>query len=204
MINNVRPFILKLPEWLVDFYDRHSYSYPKMEDRMRLAIELSRRNIDHATGGPFGAAIFNLKTYELFAVGVNLVTYLNCSVVHAEIVAIISAHHRARTYDLSCHEGSGYELVTSTEPCAMCFGAILWSGIKQIVCGARTEDAERIGFDEGDKPTDWPKSLEKRGITVFRDICRFEASDILLAYQRSNGIIYSSNRKMSHEGDQRS
>ena len=41
------------------------------------------------------------------------------------------------------------EMVASTQPCAMCLGATPWSGIRRLVCGARDEDAEEIGFDEG-------------------------------------------------------
>ena len=58
---------------------------------MRLAIELSRLNIQHGTGGPFGAAIFERETGRLLAPGVNLVTSLDCSVFHAEMVAIMVA-----------------------------------------------------------------------------------------------------------------
>jgi tRNA(Arg) A34 adenosine deaminase TadA len=32
--------------------------YPTDEERMRLAIDLSRENVERGTGGPFGAAVF--------------------------------------------------------------------------------------------------------------------------------------------------
>lgn len=38
---------------------RHFADYPSVEDRMRLVIELARRNVRSGTGGPFGAAVFS-------------------------------------------------------------------------------------------------------------------------------------------------
>jgi hypothetical protein len=69
-------------------------------------------------------------------------------------------------FDLGGPRHPLYELVASTQPCAMCLGATPWSGVRHLVCGARDEDAEEIGFDEGMKPADWIRSLEERGITV--------------------------------------
>ena len=80
------------------------------------------------------------------------------------MVAIMVAQQLVGDFDL-CGEGQPpYELVASTEPCAMCLGAIPWSGVRYLVCGARSEDAQRIGFDEGPKPVEWVRSLEKRGM----------------------------------------
>lgn len=73
----------------------------------------------------------------------------------------------------------------------MCLGAIPWSGVSRLVCGARDEDARRIGFDEGDKPSDWIGRLRKRGIEVVRDVSRTEAVSVLEEYARNGGIIYN-------------
>jgi predicted metal-dependent phosphoesterase TrpH len=59
------------------------------------------------------------------------------------------------------------------------------------VCGARDEDARRIGFDEGDKPTNWIANLERRGIEVVRDVARAEATSVLEDYAKSGGMIYN-------------
>ncbi len=84
-----------------------------------------------------------------------------------------------------------YELVASTEPCAMCLGAIPWSGIRSIVYAARDEDARSCGFDEGAKPKDWIEQLEKRGILVCTDVLRKEAKDILEQYTSNGGVVYN-------------
>jgi tRNA(Arg) A34 adenosine deaminase TadA len=158
---------------------------------MRLVIKLAQGNVDHGTGGPFGAAIFNYQTHQLLAPGVNRVVTTPCSVAHAEVLAIAIAEQMVGHFALGGEGMTSYELVTSTEPCAMCLGAVVWSGVRQIVCGARGEDAERAGFDEGPKPADWVHELERRDIKVLRDVCRAEAVEVFDAYQRAGGIIYN-------------
>jgi len=181
---------IQLPDWAADLLVNADKSYPERAARMQLAIRLSRLNIEHGTGGPFGAAIFNIDTHALTAIGMNLVVPACCSLAHAEMVAITCAQQKLGQFDL----GSGpaaYELVTSCEPCAMCFGAIPWSGIRHLACGARDADGRTIGFDEGPKMADWKEALESRGITVETDICREEATDILQQYANGDGVIYN-------------
>src|SRR3989304_5371368 len=74
------------------------------------------------------------------------------------------------------------QLVTSCEPCAMCFGAVPWSGASSMICGARKQDAEAAGFDEGDKPENWVAALERRGIKVTLDVKRDAAARVLQDY----------------------
>jgi tRNA(Arg) A34 adenosine deaminase TadA len=92
--------------------------------------------------------------------------------------------------DWNLGAGGSVQLVTSCEPCAMCFGAVPWSGVGSLLWGARKEDAEAAGFDEGDKPPDWVRTLEARGIRTAGDVLRAEAAAILQSYARRNGDIY--------------
>jgi tRNA(Arg) A34 adenosine deaminase TadA len=186
---------LYLPDWIERLATDADLFYPTVEDRMRLAIKLAQLNIEHKTGGPFGAGIFECETGRLIAVGVNLVESLNCSLAHAEMVAIAVAQRLVGHYDLGSEADVEYELVTSTEPCAMCLGAIGWSGVRSVACGARDEDARAIGFDEGAKPHDWAKSLEERGISVSRDVLREQAKAVLLEYSERGGLIYNARTK---------
>jgi tRNA(Arg) A34 adenosine deaminase TadA len=158
---------------------------------MRLAVELANQNIEHRTGGPFGAAIFETGSGRLVGVGVNLVETSNCSILHAEMVAIATAQKAVGSYDLAAGGRLRHELATSTEPCAMCLGAIPWSGVRQVLCGARGEDACEIGFDEGAKPLNWVGELNGRGIEVARDILREEARAVLRRYAQAGGTIYN-------------
>jgi tRNA(Arg) A34 adenosine deaminase TadA len=183
--------VLGLPWWVEELIRDPDRAYPAEEDRMRLVIELSRRNVAHGTGGPFGAGVFDLSTNRLVAPGVNLVTATNLSTAHAEIVAIMIAQQVVGHFDLGGAGRPLYELVASTEPCAQCFGSVPWSGVRRLACGARDEDARAIGFDEGPKMPDWIPALERRGISVVRDVCRDEAVAVLEEYAGRGGVIYN-------------
>ena len=185
---------LRLPDWVGNFLSEEGRIYPKVEDRVRFVTELSRSNVRHGTGGPFGAAIFERETGRLLAPGVNLVTSLKCSVFHAEIVAIMVAQSILGDFDLGVPGRPVFELVASTEPCAMCLGATTWSGVRHLVCAARDEDAARVGFDEGAKPAEWVPSLARRGITVERDVLRDEAASVLREYAEGGGEIYNARK----------
>ena len=161
---------------------------------MKLVIALARQNMERNTGGPFGAGIFERDSGCLVAVGVNQVEASNCSIAHAEMLAIAIAQDAIGSYDLGSIEGSSCELVTSTEPCVMCLGAVCWSGVRHVVCGARDEDAREIGFDEGPKPPDWVRSLKSRGISVVKDVLREHAKAVLTEYRQGDGLIYNSRR----------
>ena len=179
--------VLSLPDWISRVCHPGAV-FPSDQARMDLVIELARTNVDQQTGGPFGAAVFDSETGEILAPGVNLVVAANAAVAHAEMIAIAIAGRTLGSFDLGVR---ATELVSSIEPCAMCLGAIPWSGVRRLVCGGTDEDARRIGFDEGDKPSDWIGRLRKRGIEVVRDVSRTEAVSVLEDYARNGGLIYN-------------
>lgn len=183
--------ILRLPDWLPTALPPAGQTYPDREQRMALVIDLARRNIRQGTGGPFAAAVFDLERQLLLAPGLNLVIDNHCSVAHAELMALMLAQQLTGSHDLGAPDLPRCELVSTTEPCAMCLGALPWSGIVSLVCGARDEDARSIGFDEGDKPADWPATLQRRGIEVHRDVCRPQALAVLQEYRQLGGPIYN-------------
>ncbi len=159
---------------------------------MDLVTTLSKLNIEQGTGGPFGAGVFRTDTHGLVAPGVNLVLSSQSSLAHAEVVAIMMAQQTLGVHDLGANGLLPHELVTSCEPCAMCLGAICWSGVRHLVCGARGSDAEAIGFDEGPKPKNWASALEQRGISVTVDIGRPKATQVLQQYVDQGGEVYNS------------
>jgi tRNA(Arg) A34 adenosine deaminase TadA len=161
---------------------------------MRLVIALASTNVAKGTGGPFGAAVFECRTGQLVGIGVNVIESTNCSHAHAEMVAIATAQQAVGNFDLGAEGMPKHELVTSCEPCAMCYGAIPWSGVRRVLCGARASDAEAIGFDEGAKPKHWVAELNKRGISVVRNLCRTEAVAVLQRYKAGGGTIYGTRR----------
>jgi tRNA(Arg) A34 adenosine deaminase TadA len=180
-----------LPAWAKFTMRQHKLPLVSRVSRMRFVIRLALENLEHGTGGPFGAAVFETKTGTLVSIGVNIVVLANCSHSHAEMVALANAQKALENFDLGAPGLSEHELVTSCEPCAMCYGAIPWSGVRKVVCGARCEDAEAIGYDEGAKPTNWASALEARAISVIQDVCRREAVTVLQEYKKRGGMIYN-------------
>ncbi|MBI5657792.1 MAG: nucleoside deaminase [Geobacter sp.] len=181
---------IMLPDWVAPFLSQRPETCPTVEERMELVLALAGENIRRG-GGPFAAAIFEEQTGRLVAPGVNLVVPLNCSPAHAEMVAIAIAQKLAGTFDLGMPGMPALQLVTSTEPCAMCLGAVPWSGVRSIASSARGEDAERIGFDEGDKPVSWADGMLRRGITGIRDVLRDKGIAVLAGYADLGGVIYN-------------
>ena len=165
--------------------------YRTDEERMRLAVAVSRENVERDTGGPFGAAIFESDSGRLVAVGMNSVVRLNNCTLHGEMVAFMMAQARVRSFTLNAPQLPAHELVTSCEPCAMCLGATLWSGVRRVVYGATREDAARLRFDEGPVFPESYHYLEARGITIVRNLLRDEAVAVLERYREKQGPIYN-------------
>ena len=110
-----------------------------MNKYMKIAKELSEDNLKTNVGGPFGACI--VKDGEIIGKGSNHVLFNNDPTAHAEIMAIRDACKNINSYDLS-----GCVLYTSSYPCPMCLGAIIWSNIKEVYYGNTKEDTADIGF----------------------------------------------------------
>lgn len=191
---------LRFPSWLDEFLGTEGRTHASVAGRVRLVTEMSRLNVEHGTGGPFAAAIFNRSTGVLIAPGVNVVEGTRCSVAHAEIMAIMAAQQLVGHYDLGAGTGCPVEIVSSTEPCAMCQGAIVWAGISSLVYAARGSDACRIGFDEGIKSPDWIRQFRRRGISVAGGVCRREAAAVLRDYRKQGGLIYNGVRSQRRGG----
>ncbi len=180
---------INTPAWLEHFYKQSKDLDSSIESRMDFTIKIAVQNIKEG-GGPFGAAIFEKNTNNLISIGVNLVTKSHLSIAHAEIVAICAAQSKFSNHDLSKVCNEGVELFSTTEPCAMCAGAIPWSGVKRLIYGATKQDATDIGFDEGAKPENWIQEYKKRGIDVICEVNRESAKKVLLEYHKNKGIIY--------------
>lgn len=179
-----------LPGWVASAVDWER-RYPSDDEKMRLAVALSRLNVERVTGGPFGAAVFEAGTGRLVGVGVNSVVRLNCSALHAEVVALMLAEQERQSFTLAAPGLPAHELVTSCEPCAMCLGATLWSGVSRLVCGATRDDATRLGFDEGPVFPASYEYLSHAGIEIVHEVCRAEARAVLELYGSRSGPIYN-------------
>jgi tRNA(Arg) A34 adenosine deaminase TadA len=181
--------VLTLPIWIDEVVARFPAELESDEQRMELTIALSRENAARG-GGPFGAAVF--AGNALLAAGVNCVLSSGFSIAHAEIVALMAAQQTLAGAAAGSAAPAALALYASTEPCCQCFGAIVWSGVSRLVCGAVTADAEAIGFDEGPKPDAWQDKLAVRGINVRCNVLGAEAKAVLDGYARAGGVIYGS------------
>jgi len=184
---------LTLPAWVHDAVDT-GRAYATDEDKVALAVELSRRNIDAGSGGPFGAVVFGPGD-RVVAAGVNVVLPQSTSLAHAENMAYMLAQQRlqrARLNENEAGERDGrYTLATSSQPCCQCYGATIWAGIDRLLIGARSEDVMALTeFDEGPLPADWIGELQQRGIEVVRDLRRDDACAVLRAYGQLGGRRY--------------
>jgi len=181
---------LEYPDWVDDVVDWER-RYASDEEKMRLAIDVSRENVARGTGGPFGAAIFERESGRVAAVGMNSVVRANNCTLHGEMVAFMMAQQRVGSFTLRSPALPEHELFTSCEPCAMCLGAALWSGVRRVVCGAAREDASRLEFEEGPVFPESYRYLEDRGIAIEHNVLRDEARAVLELYRSTSGTIYN-------------
>jgi tRNA(Arg) A34 adenosine deaminase TadA len=184
---------LTLPVWVHDAVDT-ARAYGADEEKVALAIELSRGNIEAQTGGPFGAVVYGPDD-RIVAAGVNVVLPQHTSLAHAENMAYLLAQQRLQRARLNCNDAGEpdgrYTLATSAQPCCQCYGATIWAGIDRLLIGARSEDVMVLTeFDEGPLPADWIGELQRRGIEVVRDLHRDAACGVLRAYGVQGGKRY--------------
>jgi tRNA(Arg) A34 adenosine deaminase TadA len=185
---------LALPAWLTGYLAHRPGTYASPRARIALLVELARENAQRETGGPFAAGIFERETGRLVAAGVNVVVPSRCSLAHAEVMAIGAAQRLCATHDLGAPHLPALLLACSAEPCVMCLGAATWSGVRALECGARGEDVEAAGFDEGPKHDGWEAELRRRGVAVTRDLLRAEAAEVLREYADAGRHVYNPTR----------
>jgi tRNA(Arg) A34 adenosine deaminase TadA len=186
-MNMPRSLSFHLPDWMFTELD---LDRPRRsdEERMELAIDIARRNVEHG-GGPFGAVVFESASGQVVSVGANLVVGQHSSLLHAEVVAIMFAQAALESYTLDVGQ---YELVSSSDPCVQCLGAVHWSGLRRLVCGAPVEAAQAAGFDEGPRADDWKEQLATRGVAVRESLLAEQASAVLQQYVSRGGLLYNS------------
>src|SRR5438067_3713199 len=174
MSDHPRALEVALPGWIDAVVD-WPRPYATDEVKMRLAIALARENVARGTGGPFGAAITERHSGRLVAVGVNSVVRLNNCTLHAEMVAFQLAQVALGSFTLAGPGMPVHELATSCDPCAMCLGATLWSGVRRVLCGATRDDAMLLRFEEGPVFASSWRYLSHRGLDIRRGLLRDEA-----------------------------
>ena len=108
---------------------------------MRLAFKEAQLGVKNGDGGPFGAVI--VKDGVVVAQAHNEVLKNNDPTAHAEILAIRRACTQIEHFHLE-----DCVLYTTGEPCPMCFAAIHWAHLKNVVYCMDKREASKIGFDD--------------------------------------------------------
>jgi tRNA(Arg) A34 adenosine deaminase TadA len=172
-----------LPMWVLEELVEEPDSYESDEQKMALVHRLARRNYREGNGGPFAAIVVDSSTGELVSAGVNVVLASGLSSSHAEVVALSLAQKSVGSWDLGSDDATQRELVVNWRPCAQCYGALIWSGVKRLVIAGDGPELEHLTkFDEGPVRDDWDAQLEARGISLTNDVLRDEAIDVFREY----------------------
>jgi tRNA(Arg) A34 adenosine deaminase TadA len=115
-------------------------------DLLRRAISIARRSRDHGNH-PFGALLADAQSMVLVEAENTVVTGPDCT-GHAETNLV-----RQACAQLTAEVIASATLYTSTEPCAMCAGAMYWAGITRVVFGLREDKLYAMTGADPKNPT---------------------------------------------------
>lgn len=163
-------------------------SKTELETAKKIMLNVQAKTADGIKNGkgPFYAEIYD-KNGNFVVASSNSVVEDKCCLYHAEVNTIKKAHEKFKEYSLAPEDLTIY---VNAEPCIMCAGAIMWSGIKTVYFGVPSSEVEKItGFDEGYKPN-WIREFKKRGITVYGNIEPLAGEKVLQEYVNSGKEIY--------------
>ena len=116
------------------------------DDLLRRAISVARRSRQHGNH-PFGALLATGSGEVLLEAENTVVTGPDCT-GHAEINLVRQACAQLRADVLATAT-----LYTSTEPCAMCAGAMYWAGVTRVVFGLREDQLYAMTGADPKNPT---------------------------------------------------
>lgn len=185
-------FALTLPGWALRENEALPPRMPTLEERMAAVIRFSRLNFEQGTGGPFAAGVFERDSGAPVLLGVNRVMPLQCSSAHAEVTTLTLAQQKLGTWDLGAAGLPAMQLVVNWRTCVMCYGAVLWSGIRSLVIAGSGPELETItGFDEGPIHPQWKEELERRGIEVVDGLLKDEAVAVFRDFAASGSTVYN-------------
>jgi tRNA(Arg) A34 adenosine deaminase TadA len=185
-------FALDLPDWLIERATELPEYLGSESERLELVLDLSRRNFEANTGGPFAAIVVESESGRLVSVGVNRAVPLVCSSAHAEVMALSLAQRALGVFDLGGSGLPSHAIVVNWRPCAMCFGAVLWSGVRELMTAGGGDELQQItGFDEGPLVSNWKEELAERGIRVKDSVDQARALEVMRWFATSGRPVYN-------------
>jgi tRNA(Arg) A34 adenosine deaminase TadA len=150
---------------------------------MRRALAEARGNLARPDGGPFGACV--VSGGRVIAVARNTVLARRDPTCHAEVNAIRLVARKLGTHDLS-----GCRIFSTTEPCPMCFAAIHWAGIDEVVFGTRIADVARLGFRELTISNRTMRRLGDSEVRIVAGVLRKECLELLREWEGLRLPVY--------------
>ena len=150
---------------------------------MRRALDLARRARAHGNH-PFGALLADPSGKVRLEAENTVVTEGDCT-GHAETNLM-----RLACLNLDRDVLAAATLYSSTEPCAMCAGAIYWAGVSQVVFGLREGELRALTGDDPNNPTLALPCREvfargQRPVTVIGPVLEDEARAVHEGYWRA-------------------
>lgn len=128
-------------------WDSRLMSGRPLSDRDRLDLAIEQARLARAAGNhPFGAVLVDAGGAVVLSAQNTVVTESDVT-GHAE-TNLVRLASRSLGRDLR-----GYALYTSTEPCAMCAGAIYWAGISKVVFALGEDELRAMTGDDPENPT---------------------------------------------------
>lgn len=116
------------------------------EEYLREAIQVSERSVKEGNH-PFGAVLVGPEGEVLMSAGNTVVSENDCT-GHAETNLVRKASKKySREFLSTC------TLYSSAEPCAMCSGAIYWSGIGAMTYALSESTLFELTGDDPENPT---------------------------------------------------
>lgn len=146
------------------------------EEYMDIAIELSKK-----AAYPYGAII--VKNGEIIGRSDADVAVSKSNFSHAELRAIEDAMDCLGGH-LCAEGGKDCTIYSSCEPCAMCMGAILYTGIKKLVYGATLEDSKECVNEILVKAQAVANACQNRKIKIIPEVNRAKAVEVLRKFKK--------------------
>ena len=143
-----------------------------------IAIELSKKAFY-----PYGAII--VKDGQIIGRSDADVPVSKTAYSHAELRAIENAMEHLGGH-LCAEGGKGCTIYSSCEPCAMCMGAILYTGIERLIYGATLEDSKECVNDILAHANDVATLCKNRKISVIPEYQRDKAVKVLKMWKEKN------------------
>lgn len=166
-------------------YDLSHDELVKTQSILRRIHDKTKLGIDSGKG-PFYAELYD-EHYNFVVGASNSVVETQCALNHAEMNTLKLAFGKYKNYNLAPYN---LTLFVNAEPCIMCLGAIMWSGVNKIIFSVPSSEVERItGFDEGFKPN-WFEEMKKRNIKACGGIDEEYGKKILQYYVDIGKTVY--------------